>query len=709
MARNIYFSDKKRSEQLLYEDIVIEALKIYGQDLYYLPRDIVNKDDLLNEDVSSRFNSSYMIEMYVDNIEGFDGAGDLFTKFGVEIRDQATFTISKRRWTQAVKRYDNELTSIRPLEGDLVYVPFSRKLFQIMKVEHEMPFYQLNNLPTYKLQCELFEFNADDFDTGVAFIDEIERTYAYKYILEFQASTVATARATLKVDGSLDGIVVTDGGDSYLSAPTVTFSPPTTSPTSAQAIASANGESITGFTITNPGNFYKVNSAVTFPFPNPKPPFKFGDRAFQHTSPTQISSLGANSKQINNTGNRYVVSFWYWCQTPNAEHNVILRTGAWLLYHRTSDNKIVGEASIIGTEIISQGTIVPFNAATNEGFWNFVEIHFLDGSARIYVNGVTDIEYFFGSPVIMPFGDILYFGNATGNTINPTVTDGFVGYLDHYVTNITGDNQFREANPVPVSTIQQETDGDVLTRAQNITTFNNVRAAAYVTNNSLGQISNFVITEPGRGYTDTTYPITIAAPTGTAADYTATGYTLLDSDAPSVRFVYLNNTGAGYVASPNVTISSQLAVVDFTIGNRVYQQLANNVIISGEVTKYSDSDQKLHLININTSDGQYHDFIQDQYVHKDSIGSAERLLILNITEEQQLSNIDQNDIFGSEAGSFLDFTEVNPFGDPFVTLPVAIVAEEVAPVFVDATAASAAFTADYTNLKADNTLISVAI
>jgi hypothetical protein len=333
----------------------------------------------------------------------------------------------------------------------------------------------------------------------------------------------------------------------------------------------------------------------------------------------------------------------------------------------------------------------------------------LDGSARIYVNGVTDTEYFFGSPIIMPFGDILYFGNATGNTINPTVTDGFVGYLDHYVTNITGDNQFREANPVPVSTIQQETDGDVLTRAQNITTFNNVRAAAYVTNNSLGQISNFVITEAGRGYTDTTYPITIAAPTGTAADYTATGYTLLDSDAPSVRFVYLNNTGAGYVASPNVTISSQLAVVDFTIGNRVYQQLANNVIISGEVTKYSDSDQKLHLININTSDGQYHDFIQDQYVHKDSIGSAERLLILNITEEQQLSNIDQNDIFGSEAGSFLDFTEVNPFGDPFVTLPVAIVAEEVALVFVDATAASAAFTADYTNLKADNTLISVAI
>ena len=147
MARNVYFNDKVRSEQNLYEDIVIESLKIYGQDVYYLPRDIVAEDKIFGDDIPSRFNSSYKIEMYLENIEGVDGEGDLFTRFGVEIRDEATFVVSRRRWTQTVARMDNNVTSVRPLEGDLIYLPLTNKLFQINFVEHEHPFYQLSNLP----------------------------------------------------------------------------------------------------------------------------------------------------------------------------------------------------------------------------------------------------------------------------------------------------------------------------------------------------------------------------------------------------------------------------------------------------------------------------------------------------------------------------------------------------------------------------------
>jgi hypothetical protein len=156
MATNIYFSQKVKSEQDLYEDIVIESLKIHGQDIYYLPRDIVNENRILGDDVPSRFNSSYMVEAYLENTEGFDGEGDLFSKFGVEIRDQATFIVSRRRWNQTVARFDNEINSERPREGDLVYLTLSNSLFQIMHVEHEQPFYQLSNLPTYKMRCELF-------------------------------------------------------------------------------------------------------------------------------------------------------------------------------------------------------------------------------------------------------------------------------------------------------------------------------------------------------------------------------------------------------------------------------------------------------------------------------------------------------------------------------------------------------------------------
>ena len=188
MATNLYFSQKVSSEQNLYEDITIESLKMFGQDVYYLPRDIVNEDRIFGDDVPSRFNSSYKIEMYIENTDGFDGEGDLFTKFGVEIRDQATFVVARRRWTSTINRFDNDINSERPREGDLVYIPMSNSMFQIMAVEHEQPFYQLSNLSTYKLRCELFEYNDEDFDTNVAAIDGIETSYAYEYLLTLDSA-----------------------------------------------------------------------------------------------------------------------------------------------------------------------------------------------------------------------------------------------------------------------------------------------------------------------------------------------------------------------------------------------------------------------------------------------------------------------------------------------------------------------------------------
>ena len=189
MATNLYFSQKVRSEQNLYEDIVIESLKMYGQDVYYLPRDIVNKNPIFADDIPSRFNSAYKVEMYIDNIEGFDGEGDIFTKFGVELRDQATFVVARRRWDQTVKRHDNEITGVRPREGDLIYLTLSNTLFEIMHVEHEQPFYQLSNLPTYKLRCEKFEYNDEDFDTYVEAVDSIEKTgYVVKLTLQDSAA-----------------------------------------------------------------------------------------------------------------------------------------------------------------------------------------------------------------------------------------------------------------------------------------------------------------------------------------------------------------------------------------------------------------------------------------------------------------------------------------------------------------------------------------
>ena len=179
MATNVYFSQKVRTEQNLYEDIVIESLKMYGQDVYYLPRTIVSEDRILNEDIESNFDDAYIIEMYIANVDGFEGDGNLLSKFGVEIRDQANFIVSRRRWENYIQRLEDNYKA-RPMEGDLIYLPLSGSLFEIRFVEHENPFYQLSNLPTYTLQCELFEYSGESINTGITELDNINKAISHQ-------------------------------------------------------------------------------------------------------------------------------------------------------------------------------------------------------------------------------------------------------------------------------------------------------------------------------------------------------------------------------------------------------------------------------------------------------------------------------------------------------------------------------------------------
>lgn len=196
MARSPHFSQAVKSEQNLYEDIVIESLKIYGQDVYYLPRTVVNENTILGEDVASSFHNSYKIEMYLENQDGFDGEGDLFTKFGVEIRDEATFIVARKSWKKRISSANNNITVLRPKEGDLIYLELANKLWEILHVEHEQPFYQLSNLPTYKLRCQLFEYSGEDIDTNIGAIDSVQSDFGYRAYL------------TMDSDGSLGGFTV---------------------------------------------------------------------------------------------------------------------------------------------------------------------------------------------------------------------------------------------------------------------------------------------------------------------------------------------------------------------------------------------------------------------------------------------------------------------------------------------------------------------
>lgn len=178
MPTNFYFQSGNTSgttaEQRLIEDLIIESLKIYGHDVYYLPRTLIDEDTIFDEDTLSQFTQAYPLEMYLENVNGYEGEGDLFTRFGIEIRDQATFVLARRRWEQMVDTSGGVFQlDTRPAEGDLLYFEKTNSLFEIKIVEFQDPFYQVGKLYTYRLVCELFEYSSEVIDTGITQLDNI--------------------------------------------------------------------------------------------------------------------------------------------------------------------------------------------------------------------------------------------------------------------------------------------------------------------------------------------------------------------------------------------------------------------------------------------------------------------------------------------------------------------------------------------------------
>ena len=174
MPTNVYFDTGTTSEQRLYEDLIIEQLNIYGQDVYYLPRKLANKDTIFGEDPASSFDDSYIIEMYVNNTDGFMGEQEIIKKFGLELRDDIKFTVSKLRWETLISNNSDLQNTTRPNEGDLVYFPTTKAFFEILFVEHEAPFYQQSALPVYQLSCTKWEYASERLDTGITTIDATE-------------------------------------------------------------------------------------------------------------------------------------------------------------------------------------------------------------------------------------------------------------------------------------------------------------------------------------------------------------------------------------------------------------------------------------------------------------------------------------------------------------------------------------------------------
>jgi hypothetical protein len=161
----------RASEQNLYEDLIIECLKIYGFELYYLPRTAFNEDRILGEDPLNNYEHAYPIEMYLESNTGYEGQGEFLSKFGVQTVENATFVVSRRRWLQVVGETGNAVLANRPAEGDILFFPLTKSYFEIRKVEGDKPFYQAGKLYVYRLTCELLQFSSEIINTGNPVID----------------------------------------------------------------------------------------------------------------------------------------------------------------------------------------------------------------------------------------------------------------------------------------------------------------------------------------------------------------------------------------------------------------------------------------------------------------------------------------------------------------------------------------------------------
>ena len=283
MPLNSYFLQGSNSEQRLVQDLINEQLKIYGQDVVYLPRKMINKDTILNDVTASEFDDSFRMEAYLANYEGFQGGGDILSKFGVQSTDQVTFIISKERYEDFISPFiaddSRVLVSSRPQEGDLIYFPLDNTMFEIKYVEAKKPFYQLNKLYVYQLSCEVFDAALDDnIDTGLEPVDQSVRDFVYTTKLTLVGLGASTATATavvaktlsiLQTGQSISSIDLINDGSGYTTPPLIGISTAPSQGINATAVAIMTNipgqieQSIERIDIINPGFGYTVPPTIT--------------------------------------------------------------------------------------------------------------------------------------------------------------------------------------------------------------------------------------------------------------------------------------------------------------------------------------------------------------------------------------------------------------------------------------------------------------
>ena len=573
MPLSPFFLNGSPSEQRLVQDLVNEHLKLFGQDVLYLPRKIVDRNTVIREITASKFDDSFRLEAYLVNVDGFGTPSDVLTKFGVRDQDEITLVVSKERYDDFIAPFmkllpeTERLNASTPNEGDLIYLPLDNALFEIKYIERKVPFYQLNDLFMYEFRCEIFEPEASevvdlpDMLTDKEGVDvEAVNTIGQTITLQMEKDTSENAIAYVSLASTFSGVksvqrVPMFHGGNYRGTPNVTIHKPNrgNQATGTVTIAEAGIDSAT---VTSGGSNYLRVPTISFTPPNKttSSQIKFGNNSLHHTSITDV--IGANFKFTTNvdardTGSgRLSLSFWLYPTkfNPAANGGTIMWTDRFKIYYRETGNIIFAS----GSGSIENTTQLNLNA------WNFIRVEQYNTDATISVNGTVSNSLNTANPIMFFAGDTLKLGaDASGQGFIPSQTASWEGFLDHITLNLTGDNSTRiaSAEQVPVNETQQETDVQTSTTAQFIRKLDNEHPIVTAITNADREVSGLTINYEGWGYTSV--PImTIEQPDlGSQATAVAIMTSRSGVSNQSVDRILLTNPGTGYTTPPTVVFT----------------------------------------------------------------------------------------------------------------------------------------------------------
>lgn len=642
MALNPFFLQGSQSEQRLIQELINEQLTIYGVEVVYLPRKIVKQDNILNEIESSKFSDNYAIEAYVNTYDGYGGAGDIMTKFGISLKDELSITISKERFEDFISPFlgslnennDDEINVFtRPREGDLIYFPLGKRFFEVKFVEHEQPFYQLGKNYVYQLKCELFELEDelggwDQVSTSNNEIDELVESVGYLTTLRLIGIGTTASVGLSTATGYIRKITLTNDGSGYTKVPTVAISTAPSGGTNATAVAITtsinNIFSVKEILITNAGAGYTVTptvniiSAVEDIVGVGTTTHGVGASA---TATLVTNSAGVRQLSINNGGSGYTI-------TPAVNFTLPVGPGAAATASISGLGTVNGVTVTDGGKYYNQSNppIATFSAAPA----GVVNAGSISTAGAGHVNG-GNYNTTGGSGTGFRIQ-----GQGSGGMIGFTILSGGQGY-------VVGDI---------VATVNSYPAYIEITGVTDHTTATGISSVS-----SAGIVTSVTITNAGTGYT--TAPTVSIANTSGNKTYggglnAATGKVVV-SAAGTITAIRIIDAGTEYDSSTaTATIEDPQIIVG--VGTFKFNEVVTGSR-SGAKGRVKSWDGSKDVLQLGTTDGT---FVKGDKVTGEDSGAV---YVVNVVDSPGFNDkYDKGDEIETEADTILDFTESNPFG-----------------------------------------------